>query len=759
MATSDGDLTVELLRKRETDKNASQEVGMGTVAVRWALWLPMCLFVGMYLAFLIVWPMASLEKIRTVLLFSAVGKFGIDGGILILFGAPFLLLTIFAILILEVDSRIAAKKGKARGRARLQEQPMVTESLMGMISVAELLWILFFLALFVWMMANYMVTDFKRAEVEKLEPYESVWGVKLKLTGLRLGFIGIVCLNLLFLPVARGSVLLRAIDIPFEHAAKYHVWLGHFMMAVFTLHGLFYMVAWYFEGHLIERILEWPAHEIANLPGLIALLAGIAMWVTSFGWVRNKYNFELFFYTHQLYIVFVVFMAFHVGDFIFNMCFAGLFLFTFDRFLRFCQSRSNTGILSSKLLPCGTYELVIAKPQGMKYHALSFIFLNVPGISALQWHPFSVSSSPYDGDDRLKVLIKPYGEWTHQLQDEVIAAVKPGPCPFAIKAAVEGPYGHESDYFLHYETLILVAGGIGVSPFVAILRDLLHRYQRGQPNLPSDVTLIWAVQKSEELQLLDLVSASTICPDYNQKLNLHVHAFVTRETQPRTLEQAPETSDSNMPDHFKKSRILSSLTNVEASKQPLSILVGTGSNFWISAGLLASLLGYICASILVARYVVEPHEKRGVGAPEFGTGIPLWAKGFFNFMNMVLGVVVFGGAVFALWSYFGNRGSSAVDDEGSRMLLDSDDDGTTLANESGDRLVHPSNTQFGHRPNLRELFEGCAKRQSPGTNVGVMICGPETLQTSVAETCRSFNTVDYKPHKVAFSYHSVSFDL
>jgi 4-hydroxybenzoate polyprenyltransferase len=51
---------------------------------------------------------------------------------------------------------------------------MVTESLMGIISVAELLWILFFLAMFVWMMANYMVRDFKRAEVEKLEPYETV---------------------------------------------------------------------------------------------------------------------------------------------------------------------------------------------------------------------------------------------------------------------------------------------------------------------------------------------------------------------------------------------------------------------------------------------------------------------------------------------------------------------------------------------------------------------------------------------------------
>lgn len=246
-----------------------------------------------------------------------------------------------------------------------------------------------------------------------------------------------------------------------------------------------------------------------------------------------------------------------------------------------------------------------------------------------------------------------------------------------------------------------MAGGIGVSPFVAILRDLLHRYQRDQPNLPFDVTLIWAVQKSEELQLLDLVSASTICPDYNKKFNLHVHVFVTRETEPRTFEQAPETTDSQMPDHFKKSRILSSLTNVEASKRPLSILVGTGSNFWISAGLLASLHGYILATILVSRYIVEPNEKKGVEASEFGSGVPLWAKGFFNFMSMVLGEVVFGGAVIALWSFLGSRGSSADDDEGSRLLSDSDDDGTTLANESGDRLVHPSNTQFGHRPNLR----------------------------------------------------------
>lgn len=56
----------------------------------------------------------------------------------------------------------------------MQEQPMVTESLMGIVSAAELLWIAIFLAVFVWILANFMIKDFERAEVEELEPYETV---------------------------------------------------------------------------------------------------------------------------------------------------------------------------------------------------------------------------------------------------------------------------------------------------------------------------------------------------------------------------------------------------------------------------------------------------------------------------------------------------------------------------------------------------------------------------------------------------------
>jgi ferric-chelate reductase len=147
-----------------------------------------------------------------------------------------------------------AVKKKVRGRSSLQNQPIVVEGLLGVMSAAELLWIAVFMAIFTWMVVNYMIRDFHAAETEPREDYETVWGRKVKLEGVRLGFIGIICLNLLFLPVSRGSVLFRSIDIPFEHATKYHVWLGHFVMILFTLHGLFFIIPWYFEGHLIARV-------------------------------------------------------------------------------------------------------------------------------------------------------------------------------------------------------------------------------------------------------------------------------------------------------------------------------------------------------------------------------------------------------------------------------------------------------------------------------------------------------------------------
>lgn len=126
------------------------------------------------------------------------------------------------------------------------------------------------------------------------------------------------------------------------------------------------------------QLREWKDIGIANSAGVVSLLAGLLMWATSFSPVR-KLNFELFFYTHQLYVVFVIFLAFHVGDFIFCMAAGGIFLFMLDRFLRFCQSRRIVKILAAKCHPCGTVELVLSKPSSKICFHKCIIFISILG--------------------------------------------------------------------------------------------------------------------------------------------------------------------------------------------------------------------------------------------------------------------------------------------------------------------------------------------------------------------------------------------
>jgi ferric-chelate reductase len=238
------------------------------------------------------------------------------------------------------------------------------------------------------------------------------------------------------------------------------------------------------------QILEWKDIGIANLAGVISLLAGLLMWLTSLYPVR-KQQFELFFYTHQLYVVFVIFLALHVGDFIFSIAAGGIFIFILDRFLRFCQSRRTVDIISAKCLPCGSVELILSKPASntnspqiyivslficyhhiydtfsldnvdLRYNALSFIFLQVRELSWLQWHPFSVSSSPLDGKYHLSILIKVLGEWTAKLKENILNSseaelqdelhLRP---QTKITASVEGPYGHGLPYHLMYALALL----------------------------------------------------------------------------------------------------------------------------------------------------------------------------------------------------------------------------------------------------------------------------------------------------------------
>ncbi|KAL6650776.1 hypothetical protein ACP70R_009701 [Stipagrostis hirtigluma subsp. patula] len=682
------------------------------------------------------------------------------GTIFLAYSAPIPIIAVLAYVYIYAFPSDHVEKRKLRSFSfRLWTFPVLVDGPFGVVSAAEFIGIVLFIGYVVYSMTYYAVENLSLvSKFRSPSSFES--DSILERIGLRFGTVGLFCMPFLFLPVARGSVILRLIDIPFEHATRYHVWLGHLIMVLFTLHGLSFVISWSTQGHLLEEMGQWKEIGVSNPAGVISLAAGLLMWVTSLHPVRKRF-FELFFYTHQLYVVFVVFLALHVGQFIFTIPAGAIFLFMLDRFLRFWQSRAKVDIISAACRPCGTVELVFSKPASLRYNALSFIFIQVRELSFLQWHPFSVSSSPMDGKYHMSVLIKALGTWTDKLRSIITDVQEQNRSDSdsqscRITASVEGPYGHQSPYHLMYEDLILVAGGIGISPFLAILSDIIHRIEEGMPCMPKNVLVLWSVKKSTELSLLSAVDAQTISSSVSDKLRLDIQAFVTQESQP-PLEDGIVGDDQKVPGMFIK------------NGTAMSGLVGTGDNFWAAMYFAASTLGFALAYALVQVYYMQPFHV-----------VAWWHRGLLFVACMAAGVALPGGLVVLLWHLSEKRrlendrwDAAAANNNNKAPPQDvptapaagggGDDGGAAVSSVT---LAGLRATRYGCRPNFEVEFAAFAERAGDAADVGVLVCGPQGLQTSVARECRSRNLrrgagggAEKGRSRAVFHFNSHSFDL
>ena len=106
-------------------------------------------------------------------------------------------------------------------------------------------------------------------------------------------------------------------------------------------------------------------------------------------------------------------------------------------------------------------------------------FLHAPGFSR-EWHPFSISSAP-SVDTDLQLSIKSLGDYTSQLAS----------LPVGTLAEVEGAYGAFS-YTIHpNRDQIWIAGGIGIAPFLSMIKDL--------PNSGYRIYLFYTVSTQSEI--------------------------------------------------------------------------------------------------------------------------------------------------------------------------------------------------------------------------------------------------------------------
>ncbi|WJX20710.1 ferric-chelate reductase (NADH) [Trifolium repens] len=623
----------------------------------------------------------------------------------------------------KITHKLPSKSGALKRCLCYLRRPFLVMSPIGIVSYMELIFAFMFVVLLIWSLSNYLHISFGHLHMHKQG--EKVWEAKFRSVSLRLGYIGNICWAFLFFPVTRGSSILPLVGLTSESSIKYHIWLGHLSMVLFAAHTIGFFIYWAITNQMAEA-LEWSKTYVSNVGGEIASLIALAMWITSMPRVRRK-MYEVFFYTHHLYILYILFYAIHVGVQYMCMIVPGIFLFLIDRHLRFLQSRQNARLLSARLLPCDALELTFSKNPSLCYNPTSLVFINVPKVSKLQWHPFTVSSSSNMETNSLSVTIKNVGSWSNKLYQELSSTTLDH-----LSVSVEGPYGPHTTQFLRHEQIVMISGGSGITPFISIIRDLIFQSQK-QEFQPPKLLLVCIFKNYVDLAMLDLILPASGSTTQISNLQLQIEAYITREK-----EEPPRDTQKHIQTIWFKPNLLDS---------PISAILGPNNWLWLSAIITSSFIMFLLILGIVTRYYIYPIEKNS-GEVYNWTFKVMW------YMFLLCACICLcSSAIFLWWKKQNNtlenkqimnvEVSTPTRSPGS-WIYGSERELESLPHQS---LVQATNVNFGARPDLKKILFECE-----GKDVGVMVCGPRKLRHEVAKICASGLADNLQFESISFNW-------
>ncbi|XP_021891881.1 ferric reduction oxidase 8, mitochondrial [Carica papaya] len=650
--------------------------------------------------------------------------FGYYGLNFAVYAFPGIALAITGLFYLSLQP-VETRRRQARSSATAFSNPVVVNSFVGILSSLEILAIVSILVFLAWTFYARISNDF-----EKLMPIKSMklnlWQLKYLRVATRFGLLAEACLALLLLPILRGLAVFQLVGIQFESSVRYHIWLGSAMIFFATFHGASTLFVWGISHHIQDEIWKWQKTGRIYLAGEIALVSGLVMWITSLPQIRRK-KFEIFYYTHHLYIIFLTFFLLHAGDRHFYWVFPGIFLFGLDKLLRIIQSRPGTCVLAARIFPCKAIELILPKDSSLKYTPSSIIFMKVPSISKFQWHSFSISSSSVVDSQTMSVLIKCEGRWTSSLYNMIQAKLDADQVK-CMPIAIEGPYGPSSLNFLRYDSLVLVAGGIGITPFLSILLEIASPKSSNRCILPTRVELIYVVRSSQEICLLNSVS-SLLLKQESEKLYLKLKVFVTQEKQ----------STSTIEELLEKSLSQIQMVNLETDGSSYAVH-GVEGLPWMAALIGISSIVFLGILICLNRMLI-PSGKKDVKRKS-----PSWIADVVIISSFIIAICCSTLVAIVLrWRRL-NKGIMRVTQKQGKS-----------GEEKWKNSVEEHEIHFGRRPNfVEEILDAFVNKSGRGCNVGVVVCGPESMKQSIALICQQKCPSLEKQY---LGFHSLNFTI
>ena len=263
---------------------------------------------------------------------------------------------------------------------------------------------------------------------------------------------------LLLLPMLRLSLSWQRLGwlrrvMPLNKAVQAHVIAGNAVVLFSALHVGAYI------GMFVTKHLRMEQLEVWATPftGLLLTLCLTTLAIAA--WARARWPFEVFFYTHFLAGPIFALAVMHAHLFFGLMLVPGI-LYGIDRVLRLLWATQSAQV-EEVTVQGRDVALAVHRPVQFRYHAGDYAFLCIPSISSTQWHPFSLINAP-DAAGSLQFRIRRCGSWTHAL-----ATLAPGATVY-----IDGPFASPCRDLHDCRRAIIIAAGIGITPFASFLADV-----------------------------------------------------------------------------------------------------------------------------------------------------------------------------------------------------------------------------------------------------------------------------------------------
>ncbi|XP_061164792.1 dual oxidase 2-like [Saccostrea echinata] len=276
----------------------------------------------------------------------------------------------------------------------------------------------------------------------------------------------------------------------------------------------------------------WAYGTITGLTGIILTLIVIIMYVFATPYARRNV-FNAFWFTHSFYILLYIFMVMHgtgrlVQPPLFQNYFYGpLFIFIVDKFISLSRNQVEIDVISADLLPSDVTALKFKRPINFEYKSGQWVRIACVKLGKSEYHPFTLTSAPHE--DYLSLHIRAVGPWTTNLRKTYDANKANSEEWTPPKVLLDGPFGEGHQDWYKFPVAVLVGGGIGVTPFASILKDIVHKTSQPIQFPCQKVYFLWVTRTQKQFEWLTDIIREVEENDRRELVSVHI--FITQFQQ------------------------------------------------------------------------------------------------------------------------------------------------------------------------------------------------------------------------------------